>query len=65
MQLHDRLSRKLFSQATRVDAHVRMDCSEIVALRDLIGGLGPSPEPWSALFQLESHQWASWCDLDH
>ncbi|WP_320666855.1 helicase C-terminal domain-containing protein [Prochlorococcus sp. MIT 1307] len=65
MQLHERLSRKLFAQSTRVGAHVRMDCSEIFALRDLIDSLLPSPPPWFELLQPESDHWASWAELDH
>ncbi len=65
IQLYERLSRRLFSQATRVDAHIRMDCSEILALKDLIGLFGDSPPPWPAVMNASSESWASWAELDH
>ena len=65
MQLHERLSRKLFAYSTRIDAHVRMDFSEMIVLRDLIGLLDPSPAPWAELIKLDSENWASWAELDH
>ncbi len=65
MQLHERLSRSLFTQATRIDAQVRLDGSEILALKDLMRLLGPSPSPWPALLNANNHFWASWAELDH
>ncbi len=65
MQLYEQLSRKLFSHASCIDARVRMDCSEIVSLKDLIGLVTPSPAPWSELFRFDAHSWASWAVLDH
>ncbi len=65
MQFYERLSRRLFACATRVDAQVRMDCSEIIALRELIASLGPSPSPWSELLKPKGEYWASWAELDH
>ncbi len=65
IQFHERLRRRLFSQATCVDAQVRMDCSEIFALKDLLGLLVNSPSPWPSLLNAETQSWASWADLDH
>ncbi len=65
LQVYQRLSRRLFAQATRLDAQVRMDCSEILALKDLLGLLGPLPKPWPALLEIQSQGWASWAELDH
>lgn len=65
LQLYERLSRRLFAHSTRVDDQVRMDCSEIVSLRDLLGVLGPSPSPWSELIKFKNQNWASWAELDH
>ncbi len=65
VQLHHRLSTKLFAQATHAGAQVRMDCSEILALKDLIGVLGTSPAPWQSLLRTSSQSWASWAELDH
>ncbi|MDP6171949.1 MAG: helicase [Prochlorococcus sp.] len=65
MQLHERISRSLFTHATRIDAQVRLDGSEIMALKDLMRLLGPSPSPWPALLKTDSRFWASWAELDH
>ena len=65
MLLYERLSRRLFAHASRVDAQVRMDCSEIVALRDLVGLLDFLPSPWSELLNSKNEDWASWAELHH
>ena len=65
MQLYEQISRKLFATASRVDARVRMDCSEIVALRDLAGLADSFPSPWCELFRFDAQSWASWAVLDH
>ena len=59
LELHERLSRRLFAQAPRADAQVRLDDSALVALRDLIGLLGPLPTPWSELMATDTKQWVS------
>ncbi len=65
IQLHERLSRRLFSQVTSTDGTVRMDFSEIFALRDLLGVLGESPFPWPDVLEATSQDWAGWAELDH
>ncbi len=65
LQLYERLSRRLFSFSTRINAQVRIDCSELVALRDLVGCLSSSPSPWPELLSYESQNWASWAELNH
>ena len=65
MHLYERLSRRLFSESTRIDSHVKMDSSALIAVQDIIGLLGPSPSPWSDLFRFGSQHWASWAELDH
>ncbi len=65
VELHERLSRRLFTQATRADALIRLDGSEIVALKDLMAVLGEAPAPWPAMLKANSMDWASWAELDH
>lgn len=65
LELHERLSRRLFSHAPRCDAQVRLDGSELLALRDLVGLLSPLPSPWPELIQASPDQWVSWAVLDH
>ncbi len=65
LNLYERISRRLFSHASRIDAQVRMDLTEIIALRDLIGLFSCSPSPWPDVVALDSENWASWATLDH
>lgn len=64
-QIHDRLTRRLFGQASRVDAQMRLDGGDPQALRDLLRVIGHCPEPWGALLKADPRQWASWAELDH
>ena len=65
LDLHQRLSTRLFAQATCSDAHVRLDGSELVALRDLLRLLGPLPQPWDDVVAADPDHWVSWAALDH
>tara|TARA_B100002051_G_C16732593_1_gene639188 strand:+ start:110 stop:1555 length:1446 start_codon:yes stop_codon:yes gene_type:complete len=65
MQLHERLTRRLFRQASKVDAQIRLEGADPQALRDLLSLIGPSPDPWPALLQANPSGWASWAELDH
>ena len=65
LELHERISRRVFAQATRNDAQVRLDGSALLALRDLVGLLGPLPDPWTELIRAREDQWVSWASLDH
>ncbi len=65
MQWHDRMTRRLFGQAARVDDKVRVDGADPQALRDLLGVIGPIPDPWQAFLRTDPAAWASWAELDH
>lgn len=65
LELHERLSRRLFAQAARADAQMRLDSSELMALRDLVGLLTPLPDPWPQLTDINADRWVSWAALDH
>ncbi len=63
--IYARLTRRLFVQASSVDAKVRMDGSEVFALRDLLGLLRTLPHPWTDLLKIQVDAWSSWAELDH
>ena len=65
LQLHERLSRRLFGQAPKLDARVRLDGGDPQILRDLLRVIGPSPSPWQEMVQANPSAWASWAELDH
>ncbi len=65
MQLHERISVKLFNQASRLNDQVRIDYDEIVKLKDLLNILNPSLSPWSQFLKTDCKSWASWAELEH
>jgi len=65
MQLHDRIGRRLFSEAPRIDAQMRLNGGDPQALKDLLSVIGPCPEPWSTWLNADPKQWGSWAELDH
>ncbi len=65
INLHERLSRRLFSQSIRADSAVRMDSKDIVEMKDLLGAISLPPKPWNIVMETTSLGWASWAQLDH
>ena len=65
IQLHEHITKELFSKVACIDGNVSMTFSEIAALQDLLGLLGESPQPWPALLNALSQKWASWAALNH
>ncbi len=65
IELHKKLTFRLFSHATREDAHIRIPSNGILALKDLLRMIAPLPPPWSAFIEADSLNWASWAELDH
>ena len=65
VNLHERLSLRLFSQSVRADSVVRMDPRDVLEIKDLLGIFSHLPNPWNALMEATSLGWASWAQLDH
>ncbi len=65
INIHERLSRRLFSQAACNDAAIRLDLSEIKLLRDMLKDESPSPKPWDRVFLATTHDWVNWAQLSH
>ena len=65
LELHDRMSRQLFADATRPDGAVRLEGSAGQALRDLLQLMPASPEPWNSLSSINPAEWSQWAELDH
>ncbi|WP_338107186.1 helicase [Prochlorococcus marinus] len=65
INLYERLSRRLFSQAIRPDALVRIDLSDVLRLKDLLGVLPQPPAPWADVLDATNQRWASWAELDY
>ncbi len=65
INIHERLSRRLFSQAACNDAAIRLDSSEIKLLRDMLKDESPSPIPWNRAFHAATHDWVNWAQLSN
>ncbi len=65
IDLHERLSRRLFSQSIRPDSTVRMDSRDIEEIKQLLITLDCLPKPWNILMESTSLGWTSWAQLDH
>ena len=63
LNLHERISRKLFEEATGPVS--RLDISSVQELINLLQVLDHSPTPWSRLLENDPRQWSSWAQLDH
>ncbi|MGB1775080.1 MAG: helicase [Synechococcus sp.] len=65
LDLHERLSRRLFRDVTHRNGRLRMEGADLQALKDLLQLLQPSPDPWGQLLQTDADGWVSWAVLDH
>ncbi len=65
VDLYEGLTQRLFSLAIRSNALVRLDLTNILALRDLLGVLPQPPKPWSTVLNATTGEWASWAQLDY
>ncbi len=65
VDLYEGLTQRLFSLAIRSNALVKLDLTNILALRDLLGLLTQPPKPWSQVLNATTGEWASWAQLDY
>ncbi len=65
VDLYEELSQKLFSLAIRPEALIRLNLTDIFALRDLLGVFSQPPKPWAAVLNATTGGWASWAQLDY
>ena len=64
LTLHERLSRRVFSQPRHLDQLVALEANEEVPLRDLLTVLGPLPEPWGRWRAAAGPGWAGWARVN-
>ena len=65
VDVHEGLTKRLFSLAIRPNELIRMDLTNIFALRDLLRVLPQPPKPWTAVLNATTGGWASWAELDY
>ena len=61
--IHERLSRRLFSQSAGTDAVIRIDNKEILFLKEILKDDLPRLEPWKKAFSVDNHEWVTWAKL--
>ena len=64
IEVHERLSRRLFRQSASNDAVVRIDNREILILKDILKDDLPSVMPWKRVFNTVNNEWVTWAKLD-
>ncbi|MFN9658809.1 MAG: helicase [Cyanobacteriota bacterium] len=64
LSLHERLSRRLFSQPRHPHQLVPVEAHEEVPLRDLLAVLRPLPEPWVRWQCAAGPGWAGWARVN-
>ena len=65
IKLYERLSRKLFSQATNPNAAIRIDNQEILSLKEILKDDMPSLMPWQRALKAVDNEWVTWAKLDN
>ncbi len=65
INLHKTLSQRLFSEAIRPDALLRMHSVDVIELKSVLKDLDYLPEPWLAFYRIDNEKWASWAELNH
>jgi ATP-dependent DNA helicase DinG len=64
LALHERLSRRVFSQPRHPHQLVLLDDHEEVPLRDLLAVLRPLPDPWERWQAAAGPDWTGWARVD-
>ena len=65
IQVYERISRRLCSKATSIHAEVRIEMSDLLDLKDILGVLSSSPQPWQLLENLSNLEWAIWAKINY
>lgn len=65
IEVHERLSRNLFSHSVTSDAAIRIDPRELLALKEMLKDDLPSAMPWKRALNMVNNEWVTWAKLDH
>ena len=65
LEVHERLSRSLFSHSVSSDAEIRIDHRELLALKKIFKDDLPSVMPWRRAFSAFNNEWVTWAKLDN
>ena len=65
IEVHERLSRRLFSQSATNDAIIRIDDREIATLKEIFKNNLPSIKSWERAFNAVHNEWVIWAKVDN
>ena len=65
IEVHERLSRSLFSHSVSSDAVIRIDHRELFALKEILKDDLPSAMPWKRALNVVNNEWVTWAKLDN
>ncbi|MBW3042784.1 helicase [Prochlorococcus marinus] len=65
IEVHERLSRRLFCQSATTDAAIRIDNREILTLKEILKNELPLAIPWERAFNVVNNEWVTWAKLDN
>ena len=65
IQVHERLTRRLFNQSSTSDGLIRIDNKEILNLKEILKNDLPSTIPWEQAFNAVDDEWLTWAKLDN
>ncbi len=65
IEVHERLSRSLFSHSVSSDAVIRIDYTELLALKEIFKDDLPSAMPWKRALNVVNNEWVTWAKLDN
>ena len=64
IELHERLTRDLFSHSVRSDAVIRIHHRELLTLKQILKDDLPSAMPWQRALSAVNDEWVTWAKLD-
>ena len=65
IEVHERLSRRLYSQSVSHDAVMRIDNREILILKEILQDELPALLLWERAFNAINDEWVTWAKLDN
>ena len=65
IEVHERLSRKLFRQSASSHAVIRIDNREISILKEIVKDDLPTAMPWRQFFNVVNNEWVTWAKLNN
>ncbi len=65
IEVHERLSRRLFSHSVSSDAVIRIDHRELFVLKEILKDDLPSAMPWKRALNIVNNEWVTWAKLDN